>query len=164
MKFDFQKEPNQRKAINVMKAKDYLKRLRKLDVVIKQKKHELTDLRKEAQCVSGIDYSREKVQSSHSSEAPFVPATEKIIELEKEINAEIKHFVEEKHMIISQIQGLNDPRHIDMLYKRYVEFKRLEMIAAEMDYTCQYARELHGSALQDFEKTYKNLLKSYIDM
>lgn len=147
-----------------MKAKDYLKQLQRLDTVIKQKKDELRDLHEESQCVSGIDYSKEKVQSSHTAEAPFVPITEKIIELEKAIGAEIKRFVEEKHIIINQIQGLKNPKHIDMLYKHYVEFKRLEVVAVEMNYTYQYARELHGSALQEFEKTYKILLNSYNDL
>ena len=100
--------------------------------------------------------------TSLSENAPFVHIVHKIIELEKEINAEIDKFVNKKHEIINQIQGLKDTRHIEILYKRYVQFKSLETISVELNYTYQYTRELHGYALQDFQRTYKTLLKTYI--
>lgn len=55
----------------------------------------------------------------------------RMIELEQEINAEIDRVVDEKHEIINQIQALQNPKHIDILYKHYVEFKRLEIVAVE---------------------------------
>jgi len=42
----------------------------------------------------------------------------------------------------------------------YVEFKKFEIVAIEMNFTYQYIVELHGYALQDFERTYENLLKT----
>lgn len=145
-----------------MKAKDYLKRLKRLDTIINQKIQELGDLRLTIGSTPGIDYSKDRVQTSPSGDAPFVHTIHRIIELEGEINAEINEFVDEKHKIINQIQGLKDTRYIEILFKRYVEYKTLETIAVELSYTYQYARELHGYALQDFQRTYNNLLKSYI--
>ena len=66
-------------------------------------------------------------------------------------------FVDKKHTIINQIHTLNDSKHIEILHKRYVEFKSFELIAVEMSYTYQYIRELHGNALRKFETSYKNL-------
>lgn len=80
-----------------------------------------------------------------------------MVDLEKEINREIDVFVDKKHKIINQIQGLKNPIHIKILYGKYVEFKNLYDIAYEMNYTYQYIREVHGHALLAFEKTYKNL-------
>lgn len=139
-----------------MKAKDYLKRLKRLDTIINQKMQELSALRSTAGSPAGIDYSKERVQTSPSGDAPFVHAVHKIIELEKEINAEIDKFVDEKHTIINQIQGLTKVTHIQLLFKRYVEYKNFETIAIEMNFTYQYVIELHGYALQEFEKTYLN--------
>lgn len=143
-----------------MKAKEYLQQLQRLDTMINQKIKELGDLRLMLQSVGGIDYSKERVQSSPSGDAPFVKPVLRMIELEQEINAEIDRFVDEKHEIINQIQALQNPKHIDILYKHYVEFKRLEIVAVEMNFTYQYIVELHGTALKEFQLTHENLLNS----
>lgn len=143
-----------------MRAKEYLQQLRRLDTVIDQKIKELDDLKVKSTCIGGIDYSKERVQSSPSGDAPFVKPVLRMIELEQEINAEIDRFVDEKHEIINQIQALQNPKHIDILYKHYVEFKRLEIVAVEMNFTYQYIVELHGTALKEFQLTHENLLNS----
>lgn len=143
-----------------MKAKEYLQQLQRLDTMINQKIKELGDLRLMSQSVGSIDYSKERVQSSPSGDAPFVKPVLRMIELEQEINAEIDRFVDEKHEIINQIQALQNPKHIDILYKHYVEFKRLEIVAVEMNFTYQYIVELHGTALKEFQLTHENLLNS----
>lgn len=143
-----------------MKAKEYLQQLQRLDTIINQKIKELGDLRLMSQSFGGIDYSKERVQSSPSGDAPFVKPVLRMIELEQEINAEIDRFVDEKHEIINQIQALQNPKHIDILYKHYVEFKRLEIVAVEMNFTYQYIVELHGTALKEFQLTHENLLNS----
>lgn len=144
-----------------MKAKEYLQQLQQLDTVINQKIKEVHDLRLQAQSGGGFDYSKERVQSSPSGDAPFVKPICRIIDLEAEINAEIDRYVDEKHRIINQIQGLKNSKYIEILYKHYVEFKRLEVVAVEMNFTYQYVVELHGYALKDFQTTYENLLNSY---
>lgn len=143
-----------------MKAKEYLQQLQRLDTMINQKIKELGGLRLMSQSIGGIDYSKERVQSSPSGDAPFVKPVLRMIELEQEINAEIDRFVDEKHEIINQIQALQNPKHIDILYKHYVEFKRLEIVAVEMNFTYQYIVELHGTALKEFQLTHENLLNS----
>lgn len=55
-----------------MKAKEYLQQLQRLDTVINQKIKEVQDLRVQMQSGGGIDYSKERVQSSPSGDAPFV--------------------------------------------------------------------------------------------
>lgn len=143
-----------------MKAKEYLQQLQRLDTVINQKIKEVQDLRLQTQGIGGLDYSKERVQSSPSGDAPFVKPICRIIDLEAEINAEIDRFVDEKHKIINQIQALQNPKHIDILYKHYVEFKRLEIVAVEINFTYQYIVELHGTALKEFQLTHENLLNS----
>lgn len=134
-----------------MKAKEYLQQLQRLDTVINQKIKEVQDLRVQMQSGGGIDYSKERVQSSPSGDAPFVKPICKIIDLEAEINAEIDKFVDEKHKIINQIQGLKNSNYISLLFKRYVEFKSLERICVEMNFSYDYIKHLHGYALKEFE-------------
>lgn len=137
-----------------MKAKEYLKQLQRLDTVIDQKIKEVDALRLTARSTGSIDYSKNRVQTSPSGDASFVNTVHKMIDLEQEINREIDFFIDEKHKIINQIQSLRNEKHIDILYKHYVEFKRLEVIAVEMNYTYQYTRELHGHALREFENKF----------
>ena len=134
-----------------MKAKEYLQQLQRLDTVINQKIKEVHDLRLQAQSSGGFDYSKERVQSSPSGDAPFVKPICRIIDLEAEINAEIDRFVDEKHKIINQIQGLKNSDYISLLFKRHVEFKSLEQICVEMNFSYDYIKHLHGYALKDFE-------------
>ena len=143
-----------------MTAKEYLSQLRRLNVVINNKIKELDELRAVSGCVSGIDYSADKVQVSPKTGGSFENIIERIIILGQDINKEIDDYVDIKHKIINQINGLNDYRHIAVLYKKYVEFKRFEEVAVDMIYTYQYTIELHGYALNNFYKTYKNLLNS----
>ena len=134
-----------------MKAKEYLQQLQRLDTVINQKIKEVHDLRIQAQSTGGLDYSKERVQSSPSGDAPFVKPICRIIDLEAEINAEIDKFIDEKHKIINQIQSLKNSDYISLLFKRYVEFKSLERICVEMNFSYDYIKHLHGYALKDFE-------------
>ncbi len=125
--------------------------------MINQKIRELDDLRSKSQSIKSIDYSKDYMQIKFSGDAPFVNLIGRIIELEGEINAEIDTFVDEKHKIINQIQALKNNKYIEILYKHYVEFKRLEVIAVEMSFSYDYIRHLHKYALWDFEnKILKN--------
>ena len=143
-----------------MKAKEYLQQLQRLDTIINQKIKELGALRLQAQNTGSMDYSKDPVQSSLSGDAPFVKPVLRMIELEHQINEELNRFICKKHDIINRIQALRNTKSIDVLYKRYVEFKRLDVVAVEMNFTYQYIVELHGYALKEFETTYENLLKT----
>lgn len=140
-----------------MKAKEYLRQLYRLEVVIKQKMKEKEELYYLLRGISGIDYSREKVQASRPNEASFAKILEKASRLDEEINSEIDKFIDLKHLIIKQIQSMDEHNYIELLYKRYVEFKDFSTIADEMNFVVQYVIELHGKALKAFERTYENL-------
>lgn len=139
-----------------MRAKEYLQQLQRLDTVINQKLAELTDLRLKAEGIGSIDYAKDKVQTSPGGNAPFVNMVGQIADLEAEISAEVDQYANERHKIIGQIQRLDNPVYVQILFKRYVEYKRFEVIAAEMNYTHSYTRQLHKKSLQKFERTYKN--------
>ncbi len=138
-----------------MTAKRYLRSLERLDMMINQKLEELSSLKATLTAIGGMDYSGERVRSSRSPDAPYEKTIEKIADLNAEIDAEIDRFVDEKHKIINQIQGLDNTTYVQVLYKRYVEYKRLGEIAVEMGFTYQYVRRLHGEALLEFERSYK---------
>lgn len=102
-----------------------------------------------------INYDKGPVQggSHHDSMADIVA---KCIDKEREINKQTDGLIDLRHKIIGEINQLSDPVHIELLFKRYVEYKTWEQIAVEMGYTIRWVYSLHGSALQEFESKHFN--------
>lgn len=133
-------------------VRQYLEQLELLDTKINQKIYQLKDLKLRSTSTGGFDYS-ERVQTSKSGDSLCRAVTD-YVALEDEINADIDHFVDFKNKIINQIQTMTDVKYMKLLYMRYVEYKSLELIAVEMNYSYPYVKELHGVALQQFQNTY----------
>lgn len=134
-----------------MNAKQYLKSICLLDIKVSQKRRELERLRLDYG-LSGVDYSKDHVQGSSSSEASFVRLAERAAELEQQIAETITELIDKRNEAIASIHKLESSQHIDLLYKRYVEYKSLEQIAREMGYSYIHIARLHGQALQEFER------------
>lgn len=139
-------------------AKQYLSQIQRLDVAIRQKKEEHENLLLLAQSFSGIRYDDIRVQSSAAQDKMAAKVTT-AVDLEAQIMSELRGFLEKRHTVINQIQGLANPAHIELLYKRYVQYKPLEVIAVEMGYTYVWTKTIHGDALRIFEETYLNIPK-----
>ena len=77
-----------------MRAKEYLQQLQRLDTMINQKIKELDDLKVKSTCIDGFDYSKDRVQTSPSGDAPYVRTVSRIVDLNEEINREIDDFVD----------------------------------------------------------------------
>lgn len=135
-----------------MKVKNYLEQIEILDTKINQKIDQLNDLKLRSISTGGFDYS-ERVQTSPSGDSLCRAVTD-YVALEDEINADIDHFVDFKNKIINQIQTMTDVKYMKLLYMKYVQYKSLEYIAVEMNYSYPYVKELHGVALQQFQNTY----------
>ena len=60
-------------------------------------------------------------------------------------------------VIIRQIQGLGNQSQIQLLFKRYIEGKKLRDITKEMGDSYVYVKELHKKSLQNFESSYQIL-------
>lgn len=137
-----------------MKAKEYLKQVELLDVKIRQKKIELAGLKEEATCTGAFDYSAEKVQTSAKADS-MSKKVAKYVDLENEIHEDIERFTELKHKVIGQIHMLDDTKYINVLFKKYIEYKGLKEISKELGYSYDHIRRVHGWALLEFQR--KNL-------
>lgn len=137
-----------------MRAKDYLKQLRKLDTKINQRIAEKEGIRDSMLRTGASATDNIRVQESGSGDK-LSKGMAAYLDLEAEIDAAIDEFVSTKHRIIGEIQSLEDDRYIRVLYKRYVEYKKFEVIAVEMDYSFDHVCRLHGRALLEFERCHK---------
>ena len=74
----------------------------------------------------------------------------KYVDLEKEIHEDIERFTELKHKVIGQIHMLDDITYMEILFKKYIEYKTLKDIAVEMKYSYGRTKHIHGFALEAF--------------
>lgn len=131
-----------------MTSKEYLQQIRTLDTIIDQKRQELNNLQEIATSVRSLDYSSDRVQTSPKGEAPYARTAEKAADLDVEIRA----LEDERLAIIGSIHAIGDERYISVLYKRYVEGKRFDLIAEEVGYVETYVWQLHTEALAEIKQ------------
>ena len=129
-----------------MKVKDYLHQAYRLDHRINSDIEEMTRLREMASSVSSPVFG-EKVQTSRSTDAPFVRCIEKIMALEQQINAEIDTLVDLKEQIRSVIDRVADTDERLVLRYRYVHNYTWEQIGDELNADKSTVRRWHGNAL-----------------
>lgn len=132
-----------------MTAKEYLQQVRLADVKMLQRVNQLKEVRASISYMSGIDYSKERVQSTPQAGNKQI---EKLVDLEAEVNNIIDETVAAKHKVINEIQSLDNADYIQLLYKRYIEFKPFETIASEMYLSYYRTCHLHGDALKEFQQ------------
>ena len=140
-----------------MTAKEYLKRIELLDIMIRQREEQLNSLRETAGGAAAIRYDKLNVQMSVSPDM-MERNVIKLLDLEEKIFADKVRLESLKNEIVEQIQSLDDNRYVDVLFRRYVRFQKFEQIALDMSYDYVYIRELHGEALGAFEQAHKNIL------
>lgn len=132
-----------------MTAKEYLQQVKLADIKMLQRVNQLKEVRQSISYISGIDYSKDRVQSSpHAGNTQI----EKLVDLEAEVNKLIDETVAAKHKIITEIQMLDNADYVQLLYKRYIEYKPFETIASEMFLSYYRTCHLHGEALQSFQQ------------
>jgi DNA-directed RNA polymerase specialized sigma subunit len=133
-------------------ASEYLGQVEVLNVRIDQKRKELERIQNEAYGVKGMRYDTDRVQTSPVDHMPDMVI--RCIELESEIQKDIERNIEFRHRIIYQIQGMPDLKHVQLLYKKYVELKTNPEIAGEMNMAEDTVRKIHTKALQEFTRVY----------
>lgn len=73
----------------------------------------------------------------------------KIIDLEDRIKEEMRKLVDLKSDIMTAIAKIEEPEQRIVLEKRYLEFKKWEDIAVEMNRSLRSIYRLHGEALKN---------------
>lgn len=139
-----------------MNAKDYLKQVLLLEEKINQKQMQYKELLRTATLTEAVRYDKEKVQTSLTNDS-MSNVVIRYIELQEEINHDIDNFIDIKNKVITEIQALSNAKFVNLLFMRYIQGKKLDEIATSLNYSYQYARELHSRALKAFTKVHPEL-------
>lgn len=139
-----------------MDAHYFLSQIRTLQEHIEQKMAEIRELHTLMDAVKSMNYDGGGFANKGYVEgASFEALVAKNITLESQLNKEVERFIQIKHDIISMIQNTDDIKYSQLLFKRYVLFKPLELVAFEMGYSYGYIRQLQMHALASFYLKHK---------
>ena len=134
-----------------MTAKEYLKQVEKIDLMIKNKLIEREQALALALSVTS-HLTPDKVQSS-SSQQKMAEAVERYVSLETEIDNCIDELFDTKKEIISKIEKL-EARYYDILHKVYIQYLEYKDIAKQCDRSYSWVSMMHDKALQQFEEMF----------
>lgn len=140
-----------------METKEYLQQIGRYDRLINNKLVELAQYRSMACSVSAVK-NDERVQSSPSYDT-MDKIVSKIEQMKNEIDMLVDRYIDNKRIIISQIDSMSDEMTYQILFSRYVEQKTFEKMAIEMNYCYKQIIRRHGKALQEFEQKWGNTYK-----
>lgn len=135
-----------------MEAKQYLLQIKFQNENIRNQQEYIQRL-KESLCIVGINYDKERVQTSPDFDK-FASVFSKIDEEEHRLVEMKEELVKVRVKIISRIHELQNDRFENILNYMYVDGDDLGRIAYKMNFSYEYVKELHTKALQVFEEKF----------
>ena len=119
-----------------MEAKEFLKRIRKIDILIDNKQREIDKLKR-------LYLVNKACGNTEANE---------LEEYECQLTNQIFYLLETKREVQNIIDQLQDAELIDILYKRYFDYKSWETIASDLFVTFQWVHKLHARALNEVQR------------
>lgn len=124
-------------------TKRMLKNIKRLDLAANQKMKEKNDVERRYGHLENEDIS------------------EKIEQISEEMSRRIEEFLEKRNEIVNIIHSVPmDVKYIEIIYKKYIEYKEFEEIAVEMSFSYPYVVELHRSAINELSRKLTALFRS----
>lgn len=128
-----------------MDAEEYLNKVKLNCIKVEQKKKQLKELEEKKFDVQALDLTKERVKHSRKS-YNLSDACEK---LKEDLKKQITTYLLEKDNIINDIHKIKNEIYVEVLYKYYVEYKPLKLIAEELNYNYCVIRRKHREALKE---------------
>lgn len=141
-----------------MTAREYLSEVQRLQAIIEQKQERIKEIRESVSTVRAVRFDLEKVQGGGHIDR-IGEAVAKIVDLETEVENDMMNLLYRQHEIVNQIQKVDNPLYMRLLFKRYYEGKDFKTIAKETRLTYDYIKCLHKPALKAFEAANKEILQ-----
>ncbi len=133
-----------------MNAKAFLKQAYRLNELIDSNLAELENLKSLSTSVSGANYGAERVQGGNLPGSRIEGIVLKIIDLEREIQAEIDRYIDLKKSIRESINEIQNQNEKLILRYRYVELLSWSEIQRKMNLEETQVFTLHRKALENF--------------
>ena len=138
-----------------MQAKAYLRQAYRINQLIQSNQKELEELHELSISISGIDTSKDTVQTSPSGDASYTKIIEKIDELERIIKNDIDKLLNLKLDIKKTIDSVSDSEERLLLQERYLNFMEWDDISESMYVSTRHIHRIHGRALNKVNEILK---------
>lgn len=136
-----------------MTVKQYLSQLELFDKRIQNKLAEEKQLRSLATSISShMDSERIKASCNNDRIGDIVS---KIVDVETELNALIKEYLDQRSEIIQTIEEITRVKPYEVVFKKFVEYKSLEEISKEMYCSVSYVKRLLTEGMEIIRKIKK---------
>lgn len=134
-------------------AKEYLGRMKHLNKMINRKEDRAAALY--ALALKTTPTLSDTGAMGGGNQDKMSNAMDKYLDLKKEINADIDRLIDMQDEVYALLWQIKNQDYYDVLEKHYLQYKTFAQIGAEMERSVRWAIELHGRALEVFDKLMK---------
>lgn len=129
-----------------MNAKKYLEYIRSLEVRLRMKEERIAQLQHDICSLQALDYAKDKITGGSPIDVSDKIA--RLDELIRDTNREWDELIEMREQAQTLISKLESATQQEVLTKRYIQNKRWEQIAVEMNITWRHTFRIHRAALE----------------
>lgn len=133
-----------------MTAKEYLEYIRSLETRLRMKEERIAQLQHDICSLQALDYAKDKITGGSPIDVSDKIA--RLDELIRDTNREWDELIEMREQAKSFISKLESATQQEVLTKRYIQNKRWEQIAVEMNITWRHTFRIHRAALDGFSQ------------
>lgn len=141
-----------------MTAKEYLSRLRSLELRLLSSANEIENLTNIATTITSAINS-DGIHTTGTTSDKLGNCVAKIVDLQYEIDADMRDLEAVRKEIIDSLDNVSNGKHRELLRMRYISHMTFEEIAVAMDMSWRHVIRLHGYALKEFAEKNCEILK-----
>lgn len=135
------------------KAFKELSSIRRLTDIAEDRERQLDEFRDKITRLKGLGYDFEKIQCSQMSDRVSEDVV-RLCELEERFLREVRELNELIERIGNNLKALSKQEYYAVLYKRFIRFKEIHVIAREMFYSERWIYVLMKEALTEYEERF----------
>lgn len=136
-----------------LNAKEYLEYVRSLDIRLRMKDAQISQLQRDICCIRALDYTKDRI--SGGSPVDISDKIARLDELIREANDEWGELIAERERANARIRKLESIKQQEVLTRRFIYNEKWEVIAVKMNITWQGTWQLFYRALKNFQKIFE---------
>lgn len=142
-----------------MTAKEYLSRLRSIELRLMAEANEIEALSDMATHITSAINS-DGIHTSGATSDKLGNCVSRLVDLQRDIDSDILTLEKVRGEIIASLDNVQNDKYRELLRMRYVGHMTFEEISIAMDMSWRWTIKLHGRALQEFSEKNKKVLES----
>jgi DNA-directed RNA polymerase specialized sigma24 family protein len=141
-----------------MTAKEYLSRLRSIELRLMAEANEIEALSDMATHITSAINS-DGIHTTGATSDKLGNCVSRLVDLQRDIDSDVLMLEKVRGEIIASLDNVPNDKYRELLRMRYVGHMTFEEIAIAMDMSKRWIIKLHGRALQEFYRKNQNIFK-----